>query len=192
MDDFLHNLRMSKDRRFERSRKPYDNQSYKKGRPTDNRKGNYRKPGGEQLTNLLSEILPELKSKLDELIEQQKRIALAGERGAEAEERKALAIEQIAQALGQAGQMPRSDAMIAQESEKPALALVQGRSATEEHDAYGDQNPDDTVNIIQTMRARGLSFIKIAEDLNSKNIPTLTGRGKWRGPLVSKVCGDAD
>ncbi len=84
MDDFLHNLRMQKDRRFDRGRKPYDSHSYKKGRSSDNRKGNYRKtPGVEQVTNLLNENLPELKTKLVELVEQQKRQAIAGERRAD-------------------------------------------------------------------------------------------------------------
>ena len=190
MDDFLHNLRMSKDRRFERSRKPYDNQAYKKGRPTDNRKGNFRKQGGEQLTNLLNETIPEIKSKLDELIDQQKRIAIAGERSAEAEERKALAIEQIAQALSRFGQLSGGDATIQPELGKPPLALIRGRSETDENDESGDQAADETIDIIQSMRAQGLSFIKIAEDLNSQNVPTPTGRGKWRGPLVSKVCNE--
>ena len=189
MDDFLHNLRMSKDRRFDRNRKPYDNQNYKKGRMTDNRRGNYRKPpAGDQLANLLNENLPELKTKLAELVEQQKKIAAAGERRASAEERKASAMEQIADALNHS-----KKESIPERSEDPApLSLVESMPAAGQDEDSLSSSDNTTIDLIQAMRARGLSYSKIAEDLNAQNRPTASGRGKWRGPMVSKLCREAD
>jgi len=186
VDDFLHNLRMQKGRAFERGRKPYDSHSYKKGRSSDNRKGNYRKTSGvEQVTNLLKENLPELKIKLDELIEQQKRLAVAGERRALAEERKASAIEQIADAFGRTGEFPLPEAPQEKTENQPPLSLIEPSPEADENERASDNT---IIDFIQAMRARGLSYSKIADDLNSQNMPTSSGRGKWRGPMVSKLC----
>jgi len=189
MDDFLHNLRMQKDRRFERGRKPYDSNSYKKGRSPDNRKGNYRKtPGVEQITSLLIENLPELKTKLDELVEQQKRLAVAGERRADAEERKASAIEQIANAFNHSAGFPLPGSLQEKTNIQPPLPVIETTSSADENEAGDPPSESAIIDLIQAMRARGLSYSRIAEDLNAQNMPTSSGRGQWRGPMVSKLC----
>ena len=40
---------------------------------------------------------------------------------------------------------------------------------------------------LRDMRAQGLSYDKIARQLDMDNIPTPSGRGKWRGQAVSKL-----
>jgi hypothetical protein len=42
-------------------------------------------------------------------------------------------------------------------------------------------------DMIREMRAQGFSYDKIARQLDAGNIPTPSGRGKWRGQAVSKL-----
>jgi DNA-binding transcriptional MerR regulator len=193
MDDFLHNLRMSKDRRFDRGRRPHDNQNYRKRHGQDNRKGNYRKaPNVDRTAALISEAMPGIKAKMDELVEQQKRLAQAGERQAQAEERKAQAMEKIANALIQSGATALTDESPDQAMEMPALSLVETSSPGDDVKNEKASNADTLIDQIQAMRANGLSYSKIAEDLNAQNMPTTSGRGKWRGPMVSKICREVE
>ena len=197
MDDFLHNLRMSKDRRFDRGRRPFDNQNYRKGRTPDNRKGNYRKsPKVDRATTLMSETLPEIKAKLDEMVEQQKNLIQIGERQAQAQERQALAMEQIANALMHPGKPGLTDTPPDRDTELPPLSLIETSPPEEEiyieEDSEEDSDENTLIDLIQAMRAKGLSYSKIADDLNAQNMPTVTGRGKWRGPMVSKICKEAE
>ena len=193
MDDFLHNLRMSKDRRFDRGRRPFDNQNYRKGRGQDNRKGNYRKqPNVDRTKALLSEALPGIKTKLDELVDQQKRLAQAGERQAQAEERKALAMEKIANALIQSGNVALTDESADRTNEMPALSLIESSLSADDVSRQEESGTETLIDLIQNMRDKGLSYSKIADDLNAQNMPTVSGRGKWRGPMVSKICREAE
>ena len=43
------------------------------------------------------------------------------------------------------------------------------------------------IDMIRDMRAQGFSYDKIARQLDVDNIPTPSGRGKWRGQAVSKL-----
>jgi hypothetical protein len=193
MDDFLHNLRMSKDRRFDRGRRPHDNQNYRKGRGQDNRKGNYRKtPQMDRTATLISEALPGIKAKLNELVEQQKRLALAGEQQAQAEERKALALEQIANALIQSGKLATTDTSPDHATDLPSLSLIETSPPADDVSTEKESSEDTLIDLIQAMRAKGLSYSKIADDLNAQEMPTQSGRGKWRGPMVSKICREAE
>jgi hypothetical protein len=47
---------------------------------------------------------------------------------------------------------------------------------------------DELVSMIQGLRGQGLSYEKIARQLEENQIPTISGRGKWRGQAVSKLC----
>ena len=193
MDDFLHNLRMSKDRRFDRGRRPFDNQNYRKGRGQDNRKGNYRKtPHVDRTAALISEALPGIKAKLDELVDQQKRLAKAGEQQAQAEERKAQAMEKIANALVQSGAIALTDESPDQAKEMPALSVIETSPPADNVRIENESSPTTLIDLIQAMRAKGLSYSKIADDLNAQEMPTVSGRGKWRGPMVSKICREVE
>jgi hypothetical protein len=44
-----------------------------------------------------------------------------------------------------------------------------------------------STDMIRDMRAQGFSYDKIARQLDMENIPTPSGRGKWRGQAVSKL-----
>lgn len=193
MDDFLHNLRMSKDRRFDRGRRPHDHQNYRKGRVQDNRKGNYRKSSGvDRVTALLGESLPEIKSTLNELVEQQKHLVQIAERREQAEKRQALALEQIAQALTGSGTLIPQKEYPEQAVTTPPLSLVETIQKSDENTAALPPDESTIIDLIQAMRAKGLSYSKIADDLNAQKMPTISGRGKWRGPMVSKLCRESE
>jgi hypothetical protein len=53
--------------------------------------------------------------------------------------------------------------------------------------AESESDPQaDLLSTINTLRAEGASYDKIADELEKRRIPTISGRGKWRGPAVSK------
>jgi hypothetical protein len=90
MDDFLHNLRTGK--RFDRNRKPHD------GKFQSPERQRSREPGdGAILKTISAEQIPALKIIMEGIANNQKRIADAAERRVAAEERKADAMETIAQ-----------------------------------------------------------------------------------------------
>jgi hypothetical protein len=41
--------------------------------------------------------------------------------------------------------------------------------------------------IIGALRAEGDSWEKIARRMDERNIPTVSGKGKWRGPAIKKI-----
>lgn len=196
MNDFLHNLRTAKDRRYDRGRKPFDNTAqhpFKRSRNAETRKGNYRKNGtGDQLAALLNETLPDFKNRMDEIAESQKRMAQAAERRAEAEERKARALEAIAgyveQLLPSTGQQATVAVPPAEGQARvtgPIDADVPAEAPPAELVVPSDKQ--QALKLIESMRAEGESYARIAEHLEAKGIPTPSGRGQWRGPAVSKL-----
>jgi cell pole-organizing protein PopZ len=90
MDDFLHNLRNPNKKRFDRN-KPYDSQYRSNDRFSGNRKTppQQRKPSD-------SDQMPAIKRLMENILDQQKRLAEFNERMARATERQADALESIA------------------------------------------------------------------------------------------------
>lgn len=192
MNDFLHNLRNNKDKRFDRNRRPYDGNQYP---GVDRANGNYRKKMVPRNGDLM-ESLPAIKKLLEDISENQKRIATA-------EERKATALERIAShffksapempADEQPMASPVAEASVAEPERTEASAPEPDRTeaATAEPDRT-DAKPattdrEKTVALIRELRDKGLSFEKIAQELQAQGIPTVSGRGIWRGPLASRL-----
>ena len=211
MNEFLHSLRTAKDKRYERPRRQYDGNQYNRA---DRQNPNYKKRPPYRGNEIL-EQLPELKKFLSNVAEAQTRRATAEERKAAAEERQAAALELIAQALrpsadGQdvnapaaAPVEPAVEVTEFLESEAEATepeALVSevepvASPATPETFSQVDEPSDPAPNdeaapciaVILEMRNNGTSYVKIAKYLADHDIPTLSGRGQWRGQLVSKI-----
>lgn len=213
MNDFLHSLRGNKDKRFDRNRKSYDSPSYRSNDRMNNsdkrRKGPYRPQQNEQAQAYaaINKLLPTIKTLLESLTEDRKKLI-------EAEERKATAMEAIASFLKQLSG-GATDALPVLESiesfcendacepvgEESSLvpedaemqADEQGVDTEEEKPAAeaGQQTSmgrDELVPMIQALREQGFSYEKIARHFEENQIPTISGRGKWRGQAVSKLC----
>ncbi len=213
MNDFLHSLRNNKDKRFDRNRKSYDSPSYRSNDRMNNsdkrRKGPYRPQQNEQTQAYaaINKLLPTIKTLLESLTEDRNKLI-------EAEERKATAMEAIASFLKQLSG-GATDALPVLESiesfcendacepvgEESSLvpedaemqADEQGVDTEEEKPAAeaGQQTSmgrDELVPMIQALREQGFSYEKIARHFEENQIPTISGRGKWRGQAVSKLC----
>ena len=189
MNDFLHNLRNAKDKRFDRNRRPYDNNQYP---GVDRANGNYRKKIMPRNGDLL-EALPAIKKLLEDVSENQKRLAVA-------EERKAAALERIADhffkpapeemsnedqpmAETAAAEPDRTDATTADPDRTEAVTAEPDR--TDAQSTAMDR--EKLVALIRELREKGLSFEKVARELQAQGIPTVSGRGTWRGPLASRL-----
>ena len=213
MNDFLHSLRGNKDKRFDRNRRNYESPSYRSNDRMNNsdkrRKGPYRSQQNEQAQAYaaINKLLPTIKALLESQTEDRKKLI-------EAEERKAAAMESIASFLKQLSG-GATDALPVLESiesfcENDACEPVgeesslvpegaemqsdeQGVDPEEEKPAAeaGQQTAmhrDKLVSMIQALREQGFSYEKIARHFEENQIPTISGRGKWRGQAVSKLC----
>jgi hypothetical protein len=177
MSDFLHNLRTGNIKRFDRSRKNYDNPQYR--HPQDrqynkDRKGNYHKKvhTGEQL----KEIKKHLEG-LSQTIESNRA----------AQEKAASALERIAAVLEAYTGIEPAAPVVPDESSDQTAAVdaVQETNAGESEPASDSKQA--LLATINALRAEGASYDKIAGELESRRIPTVSGRGKWRGQAVSKL-----
>ena len=182
MDDFLHNLRTGKDKRYDRSRRDYNSPQYRSVDRQNNmdrrKKGGYRPQSSEQAYQSIIKILPGVKTLLESMAEAQTQQM-------QLEKRKALALETIAVCLKKMNgleDIADADALSAKEEpleQTSSLESVDGDSSSPES--------EDRVSIIRRLRDNGLSFEKIAQQLDADGVPTPSGRGKWRGQTVSKL-----
>ncbi len=180
MDDFLHNLRSGKLKQPDRGRRDYSDY-----------KGPQRRAGSERRrTDYYAKVTGEhfalVKDALGSLAEQQKRIADALAARTKAESRIADALEAIAATLGTPSQ---------------TAAQVSSHAAAADHASPVDPASDDwrfsgpklnvqdrprLIQLIATLRADGQSWEKIARQMTAKNVPTVSGKGNWRGTAVKK------
>ena len=175
MDDFLHNLRSGKLKQADRGRREF----------TDY-KGPQRRVGNERRrTDYYAKVTAEnfqlVKESLDVLAENQRRIADAMAAGRQNSARIADALEAIATMLGRHwGYEEMLD-----KRHQPAPT----GNETVEDDSAADGSDDSAPTLmdqIAAMRADGDSWEKIARHLDEQKIPTVSGKGKWRGVAVKK------
>ena len=177
MSDFLHNLRTGNMKRFDRPRKNYDNPQYRHQHDRQHnkdRKGNYHKKvhTGDQLQ--------EIKKHLE-------RIAQTVENNFKTQEKTAATLERIATALEAAAGMKTAGATPHAEDITQTAAERRTNPETDKNPETPALEEDVLLATITEMRNNGVSFEKIATELEKREIPTLSGRGKWRGPAVSKL-----
>ena len=192
MSDFLHNLRSGKFKRTERNNRSYGDSNYRgshKRNDNDRRKGMpHPSAVSEQLADSVKDAFGEIKTVLEKIAANQKRLADAYESVIDAHERKADAMERIAGILQQylAGSF---------ETDADRQTGLESESRT---DTFADNSlpPLSFENLdreqihqqILSLREKGVSYDKIAQHLESNGVPTLSGKGKWRGQTVSKLC----
>lgn len=185
MSDFLHNLRTGNLKpRYDRPRKNYDNPQHRNQNDRNfgkDRKGNYQKKvhTGDQL----QEIKKHLES-----------IAQTVESNFKAQEKAAVALERIAAVLeaatgikADAATIEAAGATVRDESPAQTAAEPQATPEPAKNPETPTLSKDVLLATITEMRNDGVSFEKIAAELEKRGIPTVSGRGKWRGPAVSKL-----
>ena len=183
MDDFLHRLRTGKDKRYDRSRRNYETPPYRsvdRQNGSDRRKrGSYKQQSSDHANTTIAKILPAVKSLLEAIAEDQKRLTGL-------EERKTAAMEDIAVYLKKLAGFEENTAAgdIDLEPEETQEEPLQ-RTAEDDKDAT---DLEKTLQLIKKLREEeALSFEKIAKHLDANGISTPSGRGKWRGQAVSKL-----
>ncbi|HSM73917.1 MAG TPA: hypothetical protein VK852_04755 [Desulfobacterales bacterium] len=189
MNDFLHSLRNTMDKRNDKNRRNYNGNQFNpadRRRPKDPRYGHNRQtPDYNQLSQLLGEWLPEIKKNLERLTESQDRWIDAGVQRAAAETRKADALEQIAVSLAKLVDLqqadPRSNPTFA-----PFLPPALLSHAPQAASASGTGR-ETVLAAIRSLRENGLSFSAIAAHLTENDIPTFSGKGRWCGQTVHKL-----
>ena len=187
MDDFLHNLRSGKLKQGDRGRRDYSDYKGPQRRVNnDRRKTDY-------YAKVTNENFALIKETLDVLAGYQKRIADAMVGRERTQERIADALENIAKMV-----VPPSGIEDAISQPDVAPEMKSEKSIHESHSIIGslDKQPDvvsthsegkaDLIGIISTMRDQGESWEKIARYFDEHNIPTVSGKGKWRGPAIKK------
>lgn len=173
MDDFLHNLRSGKLKQPDRGRRDYSDYKGPQRRAGNER----RKP--DYYAKVTSENFALVKDSLDLLIENQKRMADAVVASGKTDARIADALESIAEMMK--GRLGQTDALT------PSSELAEDRQGM----AAGNQKPgvdakSGILDIIASMRGEGKSWEKIARHMDDQGIPTVSGKGKWRGPAIKK------
>jgi len=184
MNDFLHSLRTGKDKRYDRTRRGPDSGPY---RPNDRhnsmdkrKRGNYSKSNvAENAYVTIAKLLPPVKSLLETIVANEKD-------SLKIEERKTVAMETIALQLQK---------IAGSDNAESELVGLQNENIDNQTDVMVSTEPDEStpvidsapIDMIREMRAKGFSYDKIARQLDMDNIPTSSGRGKWRGQAVSKL-----
>jgi hypothetical protein len=186
MNDFLHNLRSGKFRQNERGGRSYKDPQHRRSQwrgDADGRKSPHHSS---------SDIVLELNKALKDIAASHRRFADAYESKVRADERRAVAMESIAEFLKQRfgsglesieedREEDRAGSESESEPDSPAIHAEQTVKTT-------DFDRKNLPNYILELRKDGMSFEKIAQYLESNGVPTLSGRGTWRGPAISKLC----
>jgi hypothetical protein len=185
MNDFLHSLRNTMDKRNDKNRRNYNGNQFNpadRRRPKDPRYGNNRQPmDNHPLNQLLTELLPEIKKSLGSLAENQERLIATGVQRAAAEARKADALEKIAELLAKLTDLPQSDPRLSA-TLAPLLS-----PALLPHACQPGYDREPVLATIRALREKGLSFSAIAAHLTENGIPTFSGKGRWCGQTVHKL-----
>lgn len=187
MDDFLHNLRSGKLKQADRGRRDYTDYKGPQRRASNERRRT------DYYTKVTNENFALIKETLDVLTDSQKRIVDVLVERKITEARIAGALEtiatMIARHLGVEEVTPQPKAADVVEDEggmdAPILTAEPVDNRPDDEDISAEDQPD-LIEIIASMRDEGDSWEKIARYVDEQKIPTLSGKGKWRGPAIKK------
>jgi len=182
MNDFLQQLR-SGNKRFDRSRRSYEGSQYR----SHDRMGNRDRKASSHRKSYDHGQLHGIKKILETIVEGQKALI-------DVAERQARAVERIADALEAASTHIRRQAD--RELRTPAETVPEAEPLTPERPSTPrsssapktrETGREAVGKIIINMRNKGASFDEIAQHLQAEQVPTLSGRGKWRAQVVSRL-----
>jgi hypothetical protein len=170
----------------------------------------------DKLSKMIDEILPAVKTLLEGNAELQKRLADITEIKIETEQKEAIALQRVATALeSMAGITPEPDqtfnfvpfihsknasdqdtmqadiSKVTKEQdgteESPKKLSKRLEDDTESVIEFSSQDSQTIISTITKLRESGMYFKQIAQHLESKGVPTLSGKGEWSAPAVSKL-----
>jgi hypothetical protein len=187
MDDFLHNLRSGKLKQADRGRRDYTDYKGPQRRASNERRRT------DYYAKVTNENFALIKETLDVLADSQKRIVDVLVERKKTEARIAGALETIAtliaRHLGVEEVIPEHKTAAVVEDEGgmdvPILTAEPADNRPDDEDISAEDQPD-LIEIIASMRDEGDSWEKIARYFDEQEIPTLSGKGKWRGPAIKK------
>ncbi len=191
MDDFLHNLRSGKLKQPDRGRRDYND--YK----GPQRRGGNERRRPDYYTKVTSENFGMVKDSLEGLAQQQKRIADALLARTDAESRIADALESIAAMLvrhigiengSTAPEAAQETGVAGSQASTPESAPTADMGLDWQFSGGKLDNEDcpKLLQHIKSMREEAQSWEKIARRMIEKGVPTVSGKGIWRGPAVKK------
>jgi hypothetical protein len=205
MDDFLYNLRRESDKRNRRQSGQQNYRGPDRRGVKDQRRGYARRNEG---LDQLGELLPEIKSLLENIGENQKQLLAESKR-------KTMALENIAASLRMMSGNTQDTNGPEEEAEAvtEAIADVQTPEPVEEAepveagktDEADDASPDtddtmdseepprrskreDVRKIALELRTQGKTYKEIAQYLDDNLVPTFSGKGGWHAPTIHKLC----
>lgn len=182
MNDFHKRNRISgNDKRYDSTRRPPSYNPQYRGndkQAKDRRKGPNRKISEmEQQTNILAEIVTDMKGLLESIEQSNKRLTEMEERRVGIEERQTAALEKIAEYLaGGTIQQPRP---VGESEGKDDSDIPQGKP--------DNDTKQKIIQMILERREAGMSYNQIALKLTEEGIPTFSGKGKWHSQTVQKI-----
>ncbi len=183
MDDFLYKLRNARKKTgYDRNRRNQDNYS-----PRNDRN----KPKGKKPQTLPVGVdhLSAIRRTLEAIAENQKQMMAAERQRRNIEERKSRALEDIVRLMDR---QVREDVTPAAADEDRREAPQPRESAAVKANATGSAKPsrahrERILKIIHGLREKGQTYEGIARHLETQNIPTLSGRGKWRSQTIYRL-----
>jgi hypothetical protein len=182
MDDFLYKLRNARKKTgYDRNRRGQDSYTPR----GDRNKGKMKKP--PQTVSVGFDHLAAIRRTLETISENQKQL-MDGERlRREIEERKAQALEKIAGFIGQLKEKRKSPEVAPEIAEEEQEAPQTAGDKQEAPAGSARADRDRVLKIIQGLREEGQTYEHIARHLETRKIPTLSGRGKWRGQTIYRL-----
>lgn len=206
MGDFLKKNKEWQNDKPRPSRQVYRDHIYKGGTgydrrgERDRRSAHHRKHHHqENLTSILGDFLPEVKSILEKILESQKAQAKIYERMTAAEEGVNESLNKIASAICAIANIQPNieNKVLPVETAAPSFATTE---TYEEEITADEENTENTENedisipskekvikIIVEMRDEGATFDMIAMHLDNENIPTFSNRGKWHAQTIHRL-----
>ncbi len=183
MDDFLHNLRSGKLKHQDRGRRDYSD--YK----GPQRRGGNERRHPDYYTKVTNENFALVKDSISQLTAAQKRI---GEELSAVEKtgtRIADALEKIVDIMNdklghEEIQIPGTDPDDALSTSTAITTAVKETRPTKTK--LSNEDKPRMLNVIASMRKEKKSWDKIADHMGDLNIPTVSGKGKWRGQAIKK------
>ncbi|BBO79226.1 hypothetical protein DSCW_66430 [Desulfosarcina widdelii] len=180
MDDFLHNLRSGKLKQSDRGRSHTDYKGPQRRVGNERRRTDY-------YAKMTGEHFGLVKDAIESLALQQKRIADALVANENTQTRIARALETIAARLnGQEADKVSSLAGQPSAADVPTAAPESDLEWKASETKLTDENRPKLMRIIANLRDDGQSWEKIARHMIDKSIPTVSGKGTWRGAAVKK------
>jgi len=191
MNDFLHKLRKGNEyrngneARFKKKKHPYDrsqDQNVLYDRRSNNeprRNPQVNSHHVEPSPAIPAEAMIVIRDFLQEISVNQERLAMA-------EERKAGALEAIAEFLKNAKEIP----FLINTEMQTGNRKIQERKRRSKK--YTDPNRQKVMETIASMREKNATYQEIAEKLELENLKTFSGRGKWHAQTVHRLCQDCD